>query len=476
VVEAPATSGSLKSHSRNVLQAITFAPGPMQFLMSDTADPNTRSLDRKLALRYYIQTFTPILTTSFENNGFLSGIYSCYPTRKWLRRILIVYSVLMPMAIEDRPLLDMLIAWSSSHLSLGNDIYHVRALEHRSTALKSFASSLSVSTQSPEISLAGCLVFCSMSAILGDTAAWHNHLDGAAEIIRSARSNYEHYDLAAISRTYEGRWLLRNFAYHDILMSVTSDREPLIPGQYWISEEKTTIDSYFGLASEPMALLSMISFLNGDMVRHDRQPSVSGSDSAESSTADWAGTNLPVTRMDSFSARACQIETDLQNWKCSGSHDPCLVSQAETYRGAALIHLYRVIRHHVPGIMFQESCSRNQRGRKGCSSSQCHRSTCSQYAPEMPPGMHSAVSTFHGGWRNNIESGYPIHPRKTATHSNVSSFSKRCFGPVGSRGTLAATYELYRIGHVGTTVLGRHFDQTWLEASSIIRYIVDVDS
>jgi transcriptional activator protein UGA3 len=261
-----------------------------------------------------------------------------------------VYLVLMPMAIEDRPLLDMLIAWSSSHLSLCNDIYHVRALGHRSTALKSFASSLSASAQTPEISLAGCLVFCSMSAILGDTAAWHNHLDGAAQIIRSARSNYEPHGLAAISRTYEGRWLLRNFAYHDILMSVTLDREPLIPGQYWISDEKTTIDSYFGLASEPMALLSMISSLNGDMVRHNRQLSFSGSDGSESPTADSDGSHPPMADMDSFSARACRIETDLQNWKCSVSHDPCLISQAEAYRSAALIHLYRVIKRHVPGI------------------------------------------------------------------------------------------------------------------------------
>jgi hypothetical protein len=43
VVEVPAASGSPKSQSQNVSRAITFAPDPMQFLMSDTADPNTRS-------------------------------------------------------------------------------------------------------------------------------------------------------------------------------------------------------------------------------------------------------------------------------------------------------------------------------------------------------------------------------------------------------------------------------------------------
>lgn len=252
------------------------------------------------------------------------------------------------MAIEDMPLLDMLIAWASSHLSLCDDSHHVRALEHRSTAIKSFASSLSTSPQSPEISLAGCLVFCSMSAILGDTAAWHNHLDGAAQIIRSAHVNSDSDGLAAISRTYEGRWLLRNFAYHDILMSVTLDREPLIAGQYWITESKTVIDSYFGLASEPIALLSSISSLNGDMVRHQRRSHSNDSGNSMSPPITREDESSPVPTQN-FSARAYRIELELQNWKCTASQDPCLVSLAETYRSAALIHLYRSIRRHVPG-------------------------------------------------------------------------------------------------------------------------------
>ena len=248
------------------------------------------------------------------------------------------------MAIEDRPLLDMVVAWASSHLSLCNDMYHVRALEHRSTALKSFASSLSPNPESPELSLAGCLVFCSMSAILGDTTAWHNHLDGAAQIIRSARAS-DRDGLAVISRTYEGRWLLRNFAYHDILMSVALDREPLISGQYWVPEPKTSIDSYFGLASEPMAIISKTSSLNGDMARHETSllsngPEISVSPSSLSSNTSSEQVN--------FSSRAYQIESDLQNWKCTESTDSCLISLAETYRSAALIHLYRVIRRHIP--------------------------------------------------------------------------------------------------------------------------------
>ena len=45
----------------------------ISFLGHDYSPSARQSANRKLALRYYIQTFTPMLTTSLENNGFLSG-------------------------------------------------------------------------------------------------------------------------------------------------------------------------------------------------------------------------------------------------------------------------------------------------------------------------------------------------------------------------------------------------------------------
>lgn len=55
---------------------IPIAPAPIQFLQSDAPELARRSLDRKLALRYYVQTFNTMLTTNLENNGFLSGMLS----------------------------------------------------------------------------------------------------------------------------------------------------------------------------------------------------------------------------------------------------------------------------------------------------------------------------------------------------------------------------------------------------------------
>lgn len=252
------------------------------------------------------------------------------------------------MAIEDRPLLDMLVAWSSSHLALCDDSYRVKALEHRSTALRSFTTSILSSRDSPEISLAGCLVLCSMSAILGDTAGWHNHLVGAAQIIRnSSASAFPRDGLARISRTYEGRWLLRNFAYHDILMSVTCDGEPLIPGRYWRFESIQAADTYFGLADDPMAWISEISSLNGSMKRQAELSLIGSPDSELSPSSRGSSEPLSPTA-DGFAARLHELELALHSWACADSQDACLVSLAETYRSAAMIHLYRVMRRWMP--------------------------------------------------------------------------------------------------------------------------------
>ncbi|KAL7910544.1 fungal-specific transcription factor domain-containing protein [Trichoderma velutinum] len=305
---------------------IPIAPAPFQFLQSDAPELARRSLDRKLALRYYVQIFNTMLTTNLENNGFLS--------------------VLLPMAIEEKALLDMLIAWSSSHLSLCDDTYRIKALEHRSTALQSFTASL-LKNESPEVSLACCLVFCSMSAVLGDTAEWRNHLVGAAHIIRHAWLSSSSSG-SPKNPPYEIRWLLRNFAYHDILMSVTLDREPLIPGRYWIPQPINELDSYVGLASEPLAMISKISSLNGDAIRQmESSSSCSESDSTSSSPNDTDDSLFSQT-VDLIS-QAYSIEFELKDWKCPESNSQCLVNLAEAYRSSALIHLYRVMRRRILG-------------------------------------------------------------------------------------------------------------------------------
>jgi transcriptional activator protein UGA3 len=255
------------------------------------------------------------------------------------------------MAFEDKTLLNMLIAWASSHLALCEDTHRIKALEHRSTALRSFTTALPKSQESPEVALACCLVFCSMSAILGDTAGWHNHLLGAAHIIRQASPSHSYQaGLEKISGTYEGRWLLRNFAYHDILMSVTLNRKPIIAGRYWMQQTSSEADSYVGLASEPLALISGISSLNGRLVQQAELKNGTDYDldSVSSSSANVESIEPSRLRNEEFFACACNIERELRNWTCPASDNVNLVDLAEAYRSAALIHLYRVLRRQIP--------------------------------------------------------------------------------------------------------------------------------
>lgn len=52
---------------------IAKAPDPMLFwALERNSDVDTT--ERRMLLRYFMQTFTKILTTNLENNGFLSGI------------------------------------------------------------------------------------------------------------------------------------------------------------------------------------------------------------------------------------------------------------------------------------------------------------------------------------------------------------------------------------------------------------------
>lgn len=66
------------------------------------------------------------------------------------------------------------------------------------------------------------------------TDAWYLHLVGAAGLI-SSYMPIEYIDSEACSHALlpftdlcSGKWLLRNFAYYDIMRAVASDRAPLL--------------------------------------------------------------------------------------------------------------------------------------------------------------------------------------------------------------------------------------------------------
>ena len=170
-----------------------------------------------------------------------------------------------------------------------------------------------------------------MESILGDTSAWHEHLAGAASIIKpTLRHNADGRATSLLQSTVEGRWLLRNFAYHDILASASLNTELLIPGQYWMSDEDNVLDTYFGLATLPVAMIAEVTALRTELRLIEQ----------EATLAEYFD---PGCGLD---AEAARIEAQLLDWEPNGAHDHAIVCLAQSYRSAALIYLYRTLRYY----------------------------------------------------------------------------------------------------------------------------------
>jgi transcriptional activator protein UGA3 len=244
------------------------------------------------------------------------------------------------MAMDSIPLQASLIAWSSAHLSRSSKPHIVNALEGHSVALAQVSSSICTlkATFSPSTAdtlLASCLVLSATEIVHGDTEHWYKHLKGAKEIIMAAECVGVGGKIlrgpGCFAMERDGQWLLRNFAYHDVLGSVTSNEGPLISGAYWLHDEITVVDSYVGVGSKILAMLSDICKLD-DGPKHHVASSFAGQTS-ELQLSDQVRTE--------FWQAADELEFRLQEWKCPDASDDGLIELAESYRGAAFISPYR---------------------------------------------------------------------------------------------------------------------------------------
>lgn len=240
------------------------------------------------------------------------------------------------MAMESQTLFDSVVALASGNLSNFDPTYQVAAMEARSRALRGLSADVSrpfAGLHDYETALASCLLLSASEAILGLRTGWSEHLAGARSVIMSARSLHgtgpQIRGPGAFRGSTEGEWLLRNFAYHDILGSVTSGRPALIPGEY-LEGLGDTVDSYLGVHSQLLVYISQISALNasGDMPAPD-EPRFDGDEAI-----DHSGTFY-------------QIEQKLRLWHPI-STDPVLEATAYAYKSAALIYLYQRMREIAP--------------------------------------------------------------------------------------------------------------------------------
>ncbi|KAL4744821.1 hypothetical protein BDW72DRAFT_212166 [Aspergillus terricola var. indicus] len=267
---------------------------------------------RQYAMKYYVNVMTQLLTVSHQHNSFLSEF--------------------VPMALDSPALSSALVSWASGHLSTVDNRYRITALEARSTALSRLAEAISCGSNDisvQETNAATSLVLLTSEVCLGNHAGWYDHLIGAKNIIKSAKVLATTDDNMlvgpdALKGSVEGRWILRNFAYHDILGSVTLGTKPLLSPDY-LHGITCVVDTYLGVASGILILMAEISCLG------------LGSKS-ETHT-------LPDNK--EMNSKCSEIEQKLKAWQCHSDAAPALVALGYAYRSAATIYLYRRMRSFV---------------------------------------------------------------------------------------------------------------------------------
>ena len=237
--------------------------------------------------------------------------------------------------MESVALFNVLLALSSAHLSLTDESYKVPALETRSTAIRSLTSAIATpSTQVAhhETNAAACLGFVIYEAGMDDCKAWYTHLKGTQNILKST-STYSGGRLldgpAAFKQSAEGQWILRNYAYHDIIGSVTSRRPPLLQGDY-LDGITDVVDSCIGVAAGLLRIISRIGTL-------DEETMVTTQDSDD---------EIRET-MRQLQSAYVDIEDELIRWHCHPDASPGLAALAYAYRAATLIVLYRLVRSRI---------------------------------------------------------------------------------------------------------------------------------
>ncbi|KAF5013782.1 hypothetical protein FDECE_200 [Fusarium decemcellulare] len=243
--------------------------------------------------------------------------------------------VFIPMAIESPVLLHALIAFASANMSYFDASYEAMAIEARVKALSYLSASILDSDMAQrEMNLAACLVLSTAEISLGHRKEWHSHLQGAKHVIESSFVSGHDSQLTSASEalkgTHEGRWLLRNFAYHDIMASVLSGQLLLHPD--YLEGIATTIDSYFGVALDPLISVAEISSLDLAQLKH-----------AVSRPFD-----LSLGIIETTWPLVTKIESNLRSWQCPHVRDSALMSMGRSFRNAALLYLYGRIHDAAP--------------------------------------------------------------------------------------------------------------------------------
>ncbi|KAI9148467.1 hypothetical protein HJFPF1_12299 [Paramyrothecium foliicola] len=299
-----ATSLTLQEWSQQP-PSLFWLPYSPPSLQQDSQYDGIDTIGRRHALSYYITVLAQMLTVCERHNSFISAF--------------------MPMAMDSPALSDALVAWATGHMSTFDPKYRVTALQAYGAAVRNLCQAVSASNDlhSAEANAATCLSLVTSEVCLGESSSWLRHLAGARDIIISAGSQNTSGSrmpggIEAFRKSSEGQWILRNFAYHDILASVTLGAKPLIQAKY-LDGITEVVDTYLGVATPILGYISDIS------------------------SRDWNFTHS-LAEQESFyhAARGC-----IMDWHCPEIATPALAAVAYAYQSAALIYLCRKMRAYL---------------------------------------------------------------------------------------------------------------------------------
>lgn len=251
-------------------------------------------------------------------------------------------SVLLPMAFIDPSLLHALFSYASAHLAHFDaasaptiPVTPQARLEFESQVTTGLAEAITRNAVS-ETTVASALVISTAEVIGGDTSRWLLHLEGAGHLIN-------HLGPSKLLQTTDGAFLLRYFAYHDIMASLSTRRRTMVDGAYWVQDFNATVrsaDSFVGLAHHIFRHLAAACDFIVD-------------------TADFDLSQSPDRRAKEIlraedMAQALRLQDLHIQVDQADSHTDALIHHAEAFRFAALFYLYRhILRFSDAGAVYR---------------------------------------------------------------------------------------------------------------------------
>ncbi|RMJ26001.1 C6 transcription factor [Aspergillus sp. HF37] len=279
----------------------------------------------RVLLRYFLDHVTPLCSILQQDGGSFC-------------------SVLLPMAIVDPSLLHALFTYASVHFDAATPAIPVTPearLKFENQVARGVAEAITKNTVA-EPTVACALIISTAEVIGGDTSRWLLHLQGAGHLVN-------HLGTSRLLRTADGSFLLRYFAYHDVMASLSTGHRTAVDGVYWVQDVDATVDSadsFMGLAHHIFRHLTEISAFVADTA--DLDPS-SCSDRRSRDTL----------RADDMAHALRSQDLHLQV-DPTDSHIKALIHHAEAFRFAALFYLYRhLLRFSDAGAVYRlrmENC------------------------------------------------------------------------------------------------------------------------